>query len=121
MSKAQRDDEQDQPGGTVVPFPGAHPVPLDEVPGTALEPVPDALEGEIVTEEEYARLTGLQRRTTGRVVHLATAVRNSEHTTGAGRAMLRAGLTVGQGVGSWARRGHPRGVPAPDRRRRGSG
>ena len=104
MSEAERDDERDQPGGEVVPFPGARAVP-EVAPDAALEPVPDALDGELVSDEEYARRTGLHRYTPIRVVHLVTVVRESEHTTGAGRAVLRAGLTVGQGVGSWARRG----------------
>ena len=98
MSEPERDDEQDQPGGEVVAFPGTR-----AVPEAALEPVPEPLEGEIVGEEEYARRTGLHRYTPIRVV--VTVVRQSERTTGAGRAMLRTGLTVGQGVGSWTRRG----------------
>jgi len=107
MSETERDDERDQPGGTVVPFPGARVVPVPEVaPGAELDPVPEALEGEIVTEAEYARRTGLHRYAPVRVVHLITTVRESGRTAGAGRAALRAGLTVGQGVGSWARRGH---------------
>jgi len=100
MSEPQRDDEQDQPGGEVVAFPGTR-----AVPEAALEPASEPLEGEIVGEEEYARRTGVHRYTPIRVVHLVTVVRESERTTGAGRAMLRTGLAVGQGVGSWTRRG----------------
>ena len=101
MSEPERDDERDQPGGEVLPFPGIRAVP-EVVPDAALEPAPEPLEGEIVGEEEYARRTGLHRYTPIRVVHLVTVVRESERTTGAGRAVLRTGLAVGQGVGSWA-------------------
>ena len=104
MSEPERDDERDQPGGEVVRFPGIRAVP-EVAADAALEPVPEPLEGEIVGEEEYARRTGLHRYAPIRVVHLVTVVRESERTTGAGRAMLRTGLTVGHGVGSWARRG----------------
>jgi len=123
MSEAERDDERDQPGGEVVPFPGARAVP-EVAPDAALEPVPDALDGELVSDEEYARRTGLHRYTPIRVVHLVTVVRESEHTTGAGRAVLRAGLTVGQGVGPGpgAASTRPRsactGGRSPKRRRR---
>jgi len=104
MSEPERDDDHDQPGGEVVPFPDTRPVP-EVVPDAVLEPAAEPLEGEIVGEEEYARRTGVHRYTPTRVVHLVTVVRESERTTGAGRAMLRTGLTVGSGVGSWARRG----------------
>jgi len=104
MSEPERDDERDQPGGEVVAFPGVRAVP-EVAADAALESAPEPLEGEIVGEEEYARRTGLHRYAPVRVVHLVTVVRASERTTGAGRAVLRTGLTVGQGVGSWARRG----------------
>ena len=103
MSEPEREDERDQPGGEILPFPGGIRAVPEVVPDAALEPAP--LEGEIVGEEEYARRTGLHRYTPVRVVHLVTVVRQSERTTGAGRAVLRTGLTVGHGVGSWARRG----------------
>ncbi|MBA2695642.1 MAG: hypothetical protein H0U62_07320 [Actinobacteria bacterium] len=106
MSRAQRDDEQDEPGGEILPFPGTRVVP-DVVPDAELEPAPELLEGEIVDDDEYARRTGAQR--TGAVVqvvlHRVTVMVRSDSRTRPARAVLRAGLTVGQGVGSWARRG----------------
>ena len=64
MSEPERDDQRDQPGGEVVPFPGARAVP-EVVADAALEPVPDALDGELVSEEEYARRTCSARSCAG--------------------------------------------------------
>ncbi|HEX2297704.1 MAG TPA: hypothetical protein VHH34_04160, partial [Pseudonocardiaceae bacterium] len=80
MSAPERDDEQDK-GGQVVPFPGASQVP--DVPAAAeVEPVAAPLEGEIVTEDEYAERKELQRRTpVAVVVHVVRVVRESERTS----------------------------------------
>ena len=79
MSAPGRDDEQDK-GGQVVPFPGAAQVP-DVPAGAELEPAAAPLEGEIVTDNEYAERTGLQRYTPVTVVvHVVRVVRESERT-----------------------------------------
>lgn len=79
MSTPERDDEQEQ-GGQVVPFPGTAQPPA--VPdGAGLEPAEAPLEGELVTDDEYQRRTGLQRYTPAAVVvHVVHVVRESERT-----------------------------------------
>ena len=105
MSAPEQDDRHDDdPGGEVLPFPSGGQVP-EPFPGAGLEPAPEPLEGEIVGEEEYARRTGAQRYTPPPVVHRVVVVVTSPRAVGAGRATARAGLMIGQGFGSWARRG----------------
>ena len=101
MSAPEQDNRQndDERGGEVVPFPGG------QVPEAGLEPAPEPLEGEIVDEEEYARHTGTQRYTPPVVVHRVVVVVTSPRAVDAGRATARAGMMIGQGFGSWARRG----------------
>ena len=60
MSEAEHDDERDQPGGEILPFPGIRAVP-EVAPDAALEPAP--LEGEIVGEEEYLSLIHISEPT----------------------------------------------------------
>jgi len=102
MSAPEQDDHQDDDrGGEVVPFPGGGP---EVAPGAGLEPAPEPLEGEIVGEEEYARRTG-GRYTPPLIVNRVVVVVTSPRSVGAGRATARAGMMIGQGFGSWARRG----------------
>lgn len=115
MSEQPEHDEQDQ-GGQVVPFPGAQQLP--DVPAEAvLEPATEPLEGEIVTDEEYSRRTGLQRYIPARVVvHLVTVVRESERTAQAKaltsyrarkapRDVVRLGWFALRGHGRWIGKG----------------
>jgi len=103
MSTETHDDHNDDDrGGELLRFPDRPQVP-DVTPGAALEPAPEPLEGEIVGEEEYARRTG-RRYTPPVVVHRVVVVITSPRAVDAGRATARAGLMIGQGFGSWARR-----------------
>ncbi|MGH4013178.1 MAG: hypothetical protein ACRDSL_04450 [Pseudonocardiaceae bacterium] len=103
MTAPEREDEQEQ-GGLLVPFPGARQVP-DVAAGAELEPAPEVLDAELVDEQEYAERTGgLQRYAP--VTVLVRVARPAERTVGASRATLRAGVTIGQGLGSWAKRGY---------------
>lgn len=99
--------------GQLIPFPTKTPppVPVDAGKGS-VEPAPNVLDGELLTDEENAalddRLAGRQRiaRTAQRVVALVVVVGESERaSTAVGRATLGAGVSIGQGFGSWARRG----------------
>jgi S-DNA-T family DNA segregation ATPase FtsK/SpoIIIE len=106
MSEQPEHDEQEQ-GGQVVPFPGTAQLP--DVPVEAvLEPAPEPLEGEIVDEEEYSRRKGLQRYAPPLVVvqRIVVVVTTGPRTASTARATLRAGVSIGQGVRSWTRRGY---------------
>jgi len=99
--------EDDERGGQVVPLFPAPTEPPDR--GHELEPAPGAaLEGELVTDEEYARRTGRARYTPPVpvvVLHRVVVVVTSPRAAAGGRAALRAGVAIGQGFGSWAHRG----------------
>jgi len=104
MNTPERDHRNDDDrGGEVVPFPGRPQVP-DVTPEAALEPAPEPLEGEIVGEDEYARHTGA-RYTPPVIVNRVVVVVTSPRSVSAGRATARAGMMIGQGFESWARRG----------------
>lgn len=104
------DDDTDT-DGVLLPFPRK---PLDNAQTGEMEPAgpseiepagpaPEVLEGEIVTDEEYQQRRGLQRyRPVAVVIHVA----RSEKATTTGRATVRVGVTIGQGVGSWVHRGY---------------
>lgn len=69
-------------GGVVVPFPGASRAPA-VAPEGELEPAPEVVEGELLTDEESAALDrrrGLQRLVPLRVVVLVIRVREAEQT-----------------------------------------
>ncbi|WP_199430836.1 cell division protein FtsK [Qaidamihabitans albus] len=113
-------------GGTVVPFTfraNTARTPAEIPPQTpwSTEVVPDALEGELVTEEESAELDrrwaaarAVQRRAaeSARVAKRATVVSGRlvrtaathEYTVTSSKALVRHGVTVVQGVESWAKR-----------------
>ncbi|MGH3828414.1 MAG: hypothetical protein ACRDQX_14785, partial [Pseudonocardiaceae bacterium] len=73
-----------------------------------MEPAPEVLDGELLTDAENDAVT---RRLPGgglavrRVVALVVVVGDTEHpATAIGRVALSAGISVGQGFGSWTRR-----------------
>lgn len=75
--------EGEERGADVVAFPTAAQVPAPRVPGGPVEPAPKVLDGEIETEQEYARRTGRDRLpvlAAARVVQLVVIVRESERT-----------------------------------------
>jgi S-DNA-T family DNA segregation ATPase FtsK/SpoIIIE len=88
--------------------------PTDETdrPGSAVIPVPEVLDGELITEAEYARRRGLHRLP---VLAIATAIRESDRSkkvnavvvsrvTQSARVVARAVYTAGAGHASWVRR-----------------
>lgn len=100
------DDHTEPRQGVVVPFPASGRHLPDRPRNADVEPAEAPIEGEIVTEDEYQQRTGLQRYTPTVLVRVVHVVRQSETTTHAGRATLRAGVTIGQGFGSWVHRVH---------------
>ncbi|MGH3939744.1 MAG: hypothetical protein ACRDTG_14170 [Pseudonocardiaceae bacterium] len=104
MNRPEREQTERQ-RGQVVPFPGARQVP-EVALGAALEPAPEVLDAELVTEEEYRRRRTLPVRVTAhRIAHRVATVATSPRAVSAGRATVRAGVQVSRGFGSWARRG----------------
>lgn len=93
--------------GVVVPFPK---IPADIPPSGALEPAPEVVEGELLTDEENAALDrrrGLQRIVPARVVVLVVKVRESPSGASVERFALRTTGVIHvtcQGFESWARR-----------------
>jgi S-DNA-T family DNA segregation ATPase FtsK/SpoIIIE len=75
--------------------------------GAVVGPV---IDGELLTDEQSAavarrmRGAGLRSRPGVVAMRVVTVVRESERPARAGLAVVRAGLTVGQGVESWAKR-----------------
>jgi DNA segregation ATPase FtsK/SpoIIIE, S-DNA-T family len=110
VSKPDHDQDGDTDrGGQVVPLfrPKQH---LPDVPRTAavdvprdaeIEPTGPPLEGEVLTPEEYAERKALRRSRPIAVVVAVIQVARSETATNAGRATLRAGVTIVHGLGSW--------------------
>lgn len=117
---------QSEPDAKLIPFPTPPPAP--EVPsagmvnpepvgpvtraGGVMEPAPDVLDGELITDEEYARRRGHPRLP---VLAVVAVVRESERTkkvtavvvprvARSSRVAARAVYTVGQGHLSWIRR-----------------
>ncbi len=95
------------PGSAVIPAPGAPPVSAGQV-----EPAPEVLDGELITDAEYARRRGLHRLP---VLAVVAVIRKSEHTKKVTAAVVsrvkhstrvaaRAAYTVAQGHASWVRR-----------------
>jgi DNA segregation ATPase FtsK/SpoIIIE, S-DNA-T family len=95
------------PGSAVVPVPAVTPVP-----GSQVEQAPEVLEGELITEAEYARRRGLHRLP---LLAVAAVIRESDRTKKITtvvvsrvrrlvRVVARAVYTVGQGHASWVRR-----------------
>lgn len=105
MNHIRPTDQPDQPGGLVLPFPGQPSPPQPAQPdtqGTALQPASPVLEGEVIDPDEYARRRRLPVvRAHATVVRLAGSPRAAQ----AARTTARAGVTIGAGFGSWARRG----------------
>jgi S-DNA-T family DNA segregation ATPase FtsK/SpoIIIE len=88
--------------------------PTDETdrPRSAVIPAPEVLDGELITEAEYARRRGLHRLP---VLAIATAIRESDRSkkvtavvvsrvTQSARVAARALYTAGAGHASWVRR-----------------
>jgi DNA segregation ATPase FtsK/SpoIIIE, S-DNA-T family len=88
--------------------------PTDEAdhPGSAVIPAPDVLDGELITDAEYARRRGLHRLP---VLAIATAIRESDRSkkvtaiavsrvTQSARVTARAVYTASAGHASWVRR-----------------
>ncbi|HEX2296896.1 MAG TPA: hypothetical protein VHH34_00005, partial [Pseudonocardiaceae bacterium] len=103
MNAPRRDDEQDK-GGQVVPFPGAAQVP-DVSQGGEVEPAPEVFEAELVDEQDDTQRAAVQRYVPPPLVvvqRVVVVVR--PRTTNAGKATLRAGVTIAQGFGSWVGR-----------------
>ncbi|MFN2497184.1 MAG: hypothetical protein ABR608_14990, partial [Pseudonocardiaceae bacterium] len=88
----------------IVPFPGAPPVP--DVPGAEIEPAPEVIEAELVDEQDDTRRTALQRYVPPLVVVHRVVVVVRPRTATAGKATLRAGVSIAHGFGSWAHRGY---------------
>ena len=104
-------------GGQVAARGGSPALPIgpaDEAarPGAAMIPAPEVLDGELITDAEYARHRGLHRLP---VLAIAAAIRESDRrkkVTAAvasgvkqsARVTARAAYTVGAGHTSWARR-----------------
>jgi S-DNA-T family DNA segregation ATPase FtsK/SpoIIIE len=95
------------PGSAVIPVPAVTPVS-----GSQVERAPEVLDGELITEAEYARRTGRRHLP---VLAVAAAIRESERTkkittdvvsrvARSVRVAARAVYTVGQGHLSWVRR-----------------
>lgn len=99
----------------VLPFPTPSPVPapvVSAVPvarGAVVEPAPEVLDGEVITDQEYARRVGAGPgpvRVTAR--RLVARVGASSHTTTATQLGLSVGIAVWhvvRGWECWARRG----------------
>jgi DNA segregation ATPase FtsK/SpoIIIE, S-DNA-T family len=88
--------------------------PTDDTdrPGSAVIPAPEVLDGELITDAEYARRRGLHRLP---VLAIATAIRESDRSkrvtavvvsrvTQSARVAARALYTAGAGHASWVRR-----------------
>ena len=103
----------DSEGAELIPFPIQPLAQAPEPPGpvarpeAAIEPAPEVLDGELISEDEYQR-TRLRRVT-------AVVIRGADRTRGATaavaprvtppmRVLARAVYTVGTGHVSWARR-----------------
>lgn len=74
---------QPESDAELIPFPISAQAP-EVQPGSEVEPAPEVLDGELITDAEYARRRGLQRlpeRAAARVVVLVRVVRESERTT----------------------------------------
>ncbi|MGH3800418.1 MAG: hypothetical protein ACRDTD_09860 [Pseudonocardiaceae bacterium] len=95
------------PGSAVIPGPAA-----PQVSGSQLERAADVLDGELITDAEYARRRGLLRLP---VLAMAAVFRHSDRpknvtkvmvsqVTWAARVAVRAVYVVGQGHASWVRR-----------------
>lgn len=104
--------------GRVLAFPDKHLAPQGEREsavasprGTGLEPAPEPLEGELLTDEESAAVDARLHQRVTRVVHqiitLVVVVGESERTsTALGKAVVRIFWTIIQGFGSWIRRAY---------------
>lgn len=105
-------EESANDGGTVLPFRAntAHrpeDIPVQHTPGAAL--VRDAaIEGEVLTDEQSKALDRKLARQAVRAVvvpvRVVRRVGQDERTKTAGKAVIRHGLTVCQGLGSWGTR-----------------
>jgi S-DNA-T family DNA segregation ATPase FtsK/SpoIIIE len=108
----QRDNEHSD--AQLITFPIQPPTQAPEPPrpsspaGGAIEPAPEVLDGELITETEYQQRTRLRRVT-------AVVVRGADRTRGAtaavaprvappARVLARVVYTIGAGHVSWARR-----------------
>ncbi|HEU0087317.1 MAG TPA: hypothetical protein VFQ77_06675 [Pseudonocardiaceae bacterium] len=123
MSTPERDPQHpyhEQPegerAGQVVPFPTTSQSPDGAGPGAQLEPAPQVLDGEIETEEEYARRTGADRLPAlarARVAALVVVVREDPRTQQA-RAVVayrvRQAPRDAARLGWFALRGHGRWI-----------
>ena len=110
MSPPQETGQMTAPGG-----PPALPTePADEAarPGSSVIPAPEVLDGELITDAEYARRRGPHRLP---LLAIAAAIRKSDRrkkvTTAvaswvkqSARVAARAAYTAGAGHASWARR-----------------
>jgi DNA segregation ATPase FtsK/SpoIIIE, S-DNA-T family len=111
-TNGQPADAANSGGGKVVPFranTAHHPEDIPTQRRTGRDLVPDeAIEGELLTEEQSKAVDRkLARQARRAVVVPARAVRvvaTHDHTKTAGKAALRHGLLVSQGVKSWGGR-----------------
>src|SRR2546423_2307129 len=82
------------------------------VPGAQVEPAPEILDGELITEADYARLKGWNLLP---ILAVAGVIRTSDHPRAitptvlvrvvrSARTVARALYTMGQGFASWVRR-----------------
>jgi S-DNA-T family DNA segregation ATPase FtsK/SpoIIIE len=104
--------------GRILAFPDKHLAPRGEresavasPPGAGLEPAPEPLEGELLTDEQSAAVDARLHQRVTRVVHqiimLVVVVGESERTsTAVGKAVVRVFWTIVQGFGSWIRRAY---------------
>jgi S-DNA-T family DNA segregation ATPase FtsK/SpoIIIE len=110
MSPPQERGQVAVPGGS----PALPTGPADEAarPGSSVIPAPEVLDGELITDAEYARRRGLHRLP---VLAMAAAMRESDRSkkvtavvvsrvTQSARVAARAVYTAGAGHASWVRR-----------------
>lgn len=88
--------------GKLLPFPSATSEPVSPAPAAEVEPAGTVLDGVLLTDEENAELN---RRTLRQVpAQVVRVMRQHEPTVKTARVVLAVGLTVAQGVQSWATR-----------------